>query len=173
MDVLLVRVPAMDRSRFEAYIRAEGFADFAIWQQMADGQRGPAANRSEYYPLVRTTVAGNRSSLGFDLGSAPKRRTALKVAMESGLVTCTTAIRDARDPEQSSFIQIYRPVFSQDGASRPRGVALADLQPGPLLNIAHPRKLCFLNWEWALPKRKSNSSPFPGHPPATRIVGSS
>jgi integral membrane sensor domain MASE1 len=66
------RVPEAQRATAEAVARREGYPDFQITEQAAQGQRMPSGPRLEHFPIAYVEpYAGNEAALGFDLASAP------------------------------------------------------------------------------------------------------
>jgi hypothetical protein len=86
-------VPEANKSRFEQDARAAGMAQFKIWQKDAHGASIPAEGRELYYPVFYVSpLVGNERALGYDLGSEPTSRIAIKKAIQSGLLTATKPI---------------------------------------------------------------------------------
>ncbi len=144
-------VAAAQRDAFEAVGRAEGLADFAVWQRDEQGGRTASTGRSTYYPVTRVAPYPDRGDeLGFDLGSEPRQVAALAEAMQSGLPVFTDApaatVRDTALPRAA----IYRPVFADAQSGRVLGFAAAilplryvldyvQLNDAAVLSIAHGR----------------------------------
>ena len=130
-------VPAADKSRFEAQVRAAGLTGFAIWQKDAQGQRVPASGREVYFPVWQVApMAGNEPTVGYDLGSEPLRREALETAGRSGLTTGTDPVTLVQETGKQKGLLICRPVFARGEPRRLRGFALAVLRMETLLHNA-------------------------------------
>jgi PAS domain S-box-containing protein len=150
-------VPATEKARFEAEARQEGVPGYTIWRQ--SDSVGPGAGQAHmdeagrpdpdgppvYYPVHYVEpLAGNRSALGFDLGSEPIRRAALTSAARTGRPTATDAITLVQETERQQAILIFHPVFA-GGRAGPetvpangplRGFALAVVRLSSLLERA-------------------------------------
>ena len=132
-------VPAAGRERFEQVARTAGMAGFQIWQKDAAGRREPATGREVYYPVFRVTPEhGNRSAVGFDLGSEPIRRAALEVALRTGLTTASDPVTLVQETGRRKAILVYRPVFADAGRRTPQGLVLAVLRLEDVLAAAGP-----------------------------------
>ncbi len=130
-------VPAADKARFEKSARAAGLTGFEIWQKGVQGKRMPASGREVYYPVFRVTpLAGNERAMGYDLGSEPLRRAALRKAALTGQPTGTDPISLVQETGTQKGMLLYRPVFEGDGPKHLRGFALAVLRMGTLLKSA-------------------------------------
>ena len=139
-------IPASDRQAMEQQIRAEDLAEFSIWQWDEKRNRISVPNRTgSYCPIIHTAPAEEQQdNLGFDLASDPLRRRTLEAAARSGLTTCTVPIGNPVKPGRAAVVQVFRPVFTRDHASRLRGFALADLQPADLLKSVYPTETVLL-----------------------------
>ncbi len=129
-------VAAEGRPAFEAAVRAEGQADFAIWERDAEGRRIPAAVRPVHFPVLRVApVSGNESAIGFDLGSDPVRRQALDLAAQVGLTTASEPITLVQERGTQKGMLVVQPVFDARDR-RLRGFAIAVLRLGSMLDHA-------------------------------------
>ncbi|MBF0570165.1 MAG: PAS domain S-box protein [Candidatus Omnitrophica bacterium] len=138
-------VSAAERTQFEMAARANGLTDFGIWQKDAQGNKVPAAERGEYYPLYQLTpMKGNERALGYDLASESIRRAALEEAKTSGLMTATDPVALVQGKGGETGMHIYRPVFAKDDPKRLRGLVLATLETQALLNSAVVSDLVFM-----------------------------
>lgn len=82
------RVPGAERSRFEAAVRAEGFAGFEIRQRLDGNTLTRGADRETHYPVTYIHPFGpTRAALGFDLASSPIFPQFLAAARENALAT--------------------------------------------------------------------------------------
>ena len=132
-------VPAADKKRFEQTAQAAGMEDFEIWQRGAEGNRVTAAGRDIHYPVFRVTPEeGNRSAIGFDLGSEPVRRAALQEALRTGFVTATEPVTLVQETGSQKGMLVFRPVFADNQRRQPRGLALAVLRLGDALEAGIP-----------------------------------
>ncbi|MBI9104931.1 MAG: PAS domain S-box protein [Spirochaetales bacterium] len=122
-------VPRENRLLFEAEARASGLKDFEIWEKDNEGKRVPAAEREVYYPvLMAAPLQDNEKTLGFDLGSEPKRRSALEEAAHTGLSTASDPIVLVQEVGEQKGILIFRPVFAGGDSRRLQGFAIAVLK---------------------------------------------
>jgi signal transduction histidine kinase/DNA-binding response OmpR family regulator len=127
-------VPAAEKESFEDAARGAGMEGFSIWQRDAAGRRIPAMGREVYYPVFRVMPEEpHQSVLGFDLGSEPLRRKAIKRALSTGLVTATDPVTLVQGTESQEGMLVFRPVFGNTQPRRPLGLALAVLGLGNLL----------------------------------------
>lgn len=130
-------VPAAEKARFEQAARAAGMEGFEIWQRDALGNRVPATGRDVYYPVFRVMPEeGNRPVIGFDLGSEPVRRTAIEEALLTGFTTATDPLQLVQENASNKGMLIFRPVFADTERRQPRGLALAVLRLGDMLEVA-------------------------------------
>ncbi len=129
-------VPTTERQAFEAAARAEGLADFTIWERDAEGRRITATARPIHYPVLRVApVKGNEPAIGFDLGSDPIRRQALEHAAQTGLTTATEPITLVQERGSQKGMLVIQPVFAA-ADQRLRGFVLAVLRLGSALDHA-------------------------------------
>jgi PAS domain S-box-containing protein len=127
-------VQAADKERFEEEARASGLDGFEIWQRDASGGRTPATGRETYYPVFRASPEeGNRSVIGFDLGSEKIRRAAIEEALRTGLPTATESVTLVQETGNQKGMLLFHPVFSDAERQHPLGLALAALRFGDLL----------------------------------------
>lgn len=76
------RIPAARREAHQQAVRHEGLSTYAIGQRNDRGQLIPADKRDEYYPILFAEPSEeDQSWLGFDLGSSPACRMAIRQAM--------------------------------------------------------------------------------------------
>ncbi|MCL4190653.1 MAG: PAS domain S-box protein, partial [Thermoguttaceae bacterium] len=135
-------VPAADKERFEQEARAAGMNDFRIWQRDAAGNRVPAAGREVYYPVFRVMPEeSNRAAIGFDLGSEPVRRVAIEEALRTGLTTASEPVTLVQEIGSQKAMLVCRPVFADVQCRTLRGVALAVLRLGDVLEAVAPSDL--------------------------------
>ncbi len=135
-------VPATDRESVESETRREGLSGFALFEKAADGQRVPVAKRDVYYPICYMEPStGSESMLGFDLGSEPVWREALRATGRVAMSQVTESFRNSLDPLSQ---WVCFPVFTgsapspMDGVPTLRGFVLAILRPEHMLE----EKLC-------------------------------
>jgi diguanylate cyclase (GGDEF)-like protein len=107
-----VRVTRAERDAFERAMRAEGFANFEIWERDARGNRVRAGDRDEYLPILYPDpVEYTPQILGFDITSEPIRADAVRRARSSGQPTATPPmdlITKAEADGFMTFIPVYR-----------------------------------------------------------------
>ncbi len=111
------RVPEWRRAEFEQAAREDGFPEFRIAEQAAQGQMERAGSRSEYFPVYYVEpYAGNEIALGFDLGSNPTRLAALEAAAETGQAVATGRITLVQETGRQFAFLIFHPIFSGGGS---------------------------------------------------------
>ncbi len=115
------------RADFESYARflAKNISVQA-WEWI------PALSAADKDRWVMPQV-GNELALGFDPGSEPVCRSAMEVAMLTGLPTATDPFVLVQESGNQQGIIIYRPVFTRDGARCLRGYVVAVLRLKNLL----------------------------------------
>ena len=99
-------VPPDEKSKHEASVRAEGFADYAI---------RPEGERAVYTSIVYLEPFAGRNlrAFGYDMYSEPVRRAAMEQARDMGLATLSgkvTLVQEAGGEIQSGFL-MYLPVY--------------------------------------------------------------
>jgi signal transduction histidine kinase/sensor domain CHASE-containing protein len=88
--LLGLQVPDARREAHEQAIRREGFVDFKIMEQTAQGELDRAAQHPEDIAVTYIEPrAGNEAELGFDVLSAPDCLEALQQARDTGQPTAT------------------------------------------------------------------------------------
>jgi PAS domain S-box-containing protein len=128
------RVPAEARHEIENRASEQGTHDFRIWQKDSLGRKTPASDREVYYPVhFVEPVSGNEAAIGYDLGSDPIRRAAMEEALRTGLPTATEPVTLVQEMSRQKGILVYRPVFGSGRSSGPRGLVLAVLRMGSML----------------------------------------
>ncbi len=84
------RVAGNERAAFEAGARSIGLKDYRIVEPGPDRKFRPAAERSEYFPvLLHVGFEGQASVVGVDMGSAEVRRDLVIRARDSGQAAAT------------------------------------------------------------------------------------
>jgi hypothetical protein len=79
------RVPDAQRAAYEEAVRRDGYPNFQITEQNAQGQMVRAAPRPEYVAVYYIEpYAGNEQALGFDVASTPDRLEVLQRARDTG-----------------------------------------------------------------------------------------
>ena len=127
-------VPEADKARFEAAARALGLTRFEIWQKDGQGQRTPATSRETYYPIFWTMpLEKNEHTLGYDLGSEPRRKAALEESARTGLVAASAPITLLQARGNQLGMLLCKPVFGGGEPKVLRGFALAVLRMDLLL----------------------------------------
>jgi len=120
-----VRVTREQRTAFERSLRAQGFADFEIWERDDLGNRIRARDRAEYFPILYPDpVEYTAQILGFDVASEPVRADALRRALVSGSPAATPPINLITKFEPDGFMT-FIPVY-------PNGAGLPDKSRFPI-----------------------------------------
>lgn len=108
------RVAAAEKERYQQQARADGFANFQIFEKDASGQSIPVAQRSEYFPVYYLEpYQGNQAALGFDLGSNEARRHPLELARDNGYPVASPRIKLVQEADESFGVLIFLPVYQQ------------------------------------------------------------
>ena len=111
------RVPAAERSEYEAVARRAGYPDFQFTERKVQGEMVPAAHREEYYPVYFVEpFAGNEKAFGFDLGSEPTRLEALREARDTGQAVATGRITLVQETGEQYGFLVFLPVYRTDVA---------------------------------------------------------
>ena len=112
-------VPSSRRAHFEAAVRRDGFASFAITDRNQDGRMVPAAARAEYVPVLFVEpYDGNEAALGFDLASLPSRQEVLDRARDTGLPAASGRLMLVQEPGRQSGVLVVLAVYDE---KLPRG----------------------------------------------------
>ena len=123
------RVFQSQREHFEAAARREVDPDFQITERQSQGKMVPAGTRAEYYPVHYVyPLQGNKSALGFDLGSEPSRLAALEKARDTGGIVAfkrITLVQEKRD--QYGFL-VFFPVYQSRGIPSTQALRNEDLR---------------------------------------------
>jgi PAS domain S-box-containing protein len=132
-------VPAAEKNRFEAGMRAAGVANFRLWQRNGTQEKVPVTRRAMYFPVMSVAPKeGNEVVLGYDLGSEPERSAALQTAWRSQLATATGPIILAQATGRQRGMLICYPIFSSAATNELRGFALGVLRLGAVLTLTAP-----------------------------------
>jgi signal transduction histidine kinase/CHASE1-domain containing sensor protein len=109
-----LRVPDARREAYEQTVRQEGFPDFQITEQTAQGKLVRAAQRPEY--VVVTYIepyGGNERALGFDVVSASDRLEALQRARDTGQPAATGQLTLVQEPSHQFGLLVFLPVYGR------------------------------------------------------------
>lgn len=125
------------RKNFEEDICETEMSEFKIWQKDESGNKIPISEPRTVYPvLFISPFAGNERALGYDLGSEPVRLAAIIKAEQTGLTTGTDAITLVQETASQKGMLVFRPVFENSDSGRLRGLVLAVLRMGSILENA-------------------------------------
>src|SRR5438093_10337915 len=107
-----LRVPDARREAYEQAVRREGFADFQILEQTAQGELVRAERRPEYIAVTYIEPrAGNEAALGLDVVSAPDRLDALQQARDTGQPPATGRLTLVQDPGHQFGLLVFLPLY--------------------------------------------------------------
>src|SRR2546426_6445965 len=107
-----LRVPDARREAYEQTVRREGFADFQIIEQTAQGELVRAERRPEYIAVTYIEPrAENEMVLGFDVISSPDRLEALQQARDTGQPTATGRLTLVQEPGRPSGLLVFLPLY--------------------------------------------------------------
>jgi len=111
----LPRVTAEERVKFEENAQKEGFTDFRITEEEADGKIVAAAEREEYYPLFyMVPFEPNKIRFGFDNNTGSVRPKAMQKAIDTGLPIITRGFVPPGEPKNILSTRVYRPVYKNE-----------------------------------------------------------
>jgi len=121
--------------QFIEAMKREGLTDFRVFEFDSSGRKVPVGEREEYMPLVRNEpFAEAITAMGFDLLSNPKRATAIRDMIETGLPSGTGAVFTSSD--RVKVFVAYAPLFKQDkdsGKKHLQWVVMLVLRPEVVL----------------------------------------
>jgi len=110
------RVPYFQRKDYEKTSKKEGFPDFQITEEDAQGKMIRADKREEYFPVYFVEpYEADEIVLGFDLASSPTCKESLEKSRDTGEMVATeqgTLMHDT--PAQRSFSDgflVFAPVY--------------------------------------------------------------
>ena len=125
-------VPINKKKQMEIQARNQGKDHFSIWQRGPAGNRVPAEDRKVYYPIYFVSpLSGNKSSVGFDLGSDFLSQKTLRETMKTRLTTCSAPV--ILPGKDGKVILIYRPIAGFNGKLDLKGFAVAVMSMDDLL----------------------------------------
>lgn len=106
------RVSSADRTKFEAAVQKEGFADFQITERGSGGRLIRAGDRPEYVVVhYIEPVQNNKAALGFDVYSEAVRREALDKARDTGQPVVSSRIKLVQEKGQQAGVLIFLPIY--------------------------------------------------------------
>ncbi|CAM3150715.1 diguanylate cyclase [Pseudomonas floridensis] len=135
------RVTHAERAAFEAAVREEGLANFAIRELDENGTLQIAQARAEYFPVLYLDSISTRPvPLGFDIYSETIRRQTLDRARLLNRITATPRIQLlGLDPANTRGVLLIAPVFSStnapDQSPELRGVLTAIIGLSQLMSV--------------------------------------
>nr|WP_300988371.1 response regulator [Thiocapsa sp.] len=172
------RVRATDQDDFGTWAEAAGIEDARMWQEDAQGGRGPVTEREHHYPVLFAvpSTRANLQALGFDLASDPIRRAAIEEAALGRMPTATEPITFVLEPGSPKGIRVFQPVFGDSGEVQ--GVVAAALRMDTLLLGGGPDKatrlqIAYLHSSGSFEPLASNWTPngeLPAGPSLTRLI---
>ncbi|MEG5001419.1 adenylate/guanylate cyclase domain-containing protein [Microcoleus sp. B4-D4] len=106
------RVPNSERQNYEAKARTETDSSFEITERSPRGELRKASQRSEYFPAFYVEpTAGNETTLGFDLASAPKISAVLDRSRDTGEMTVTSYIGLSEENFPEPGLLVMVPIY--------------------------------------------------------------
>lgn len=107
------RVPFEKKGDFENSAYKDGYTGFRI-RELLNGKLSPVSKRDYYYPVFYVEpLRTNIKAFGFDLGSNPARKQALKRAMDSGKPYATKGIRLVQETQEQQGFLIFVPIYKK------------------------------------------------------------
>jgi PAS domain S-box-containing protein len=105
-------VPDASREAYEEAVRREGFPDFQIMEQNAQGQLVRAARRREYVVVSYIEPStGDERAVGFDVASAPDRIEALQWARDTGQPRATGQLMLVQETGRQFGLLVFLPIY--------------------------------------------------------------
>lgn len=128
-------VPLAARAGFERSMREQGFSNYVIRQQAAQGLLVPADERPLYAPVAYIVpLKGNEPALGFDDYSESIRSSVLARARSTGLPAASAAITLVQDGVRHRGMLMAVAARSQSGAIT--GYAIAAIRNDALIEAS-------------------------------------
>ncbi|HIE66124.1 MAG TPA: hypothetical protein EYQ01_10045, partial [Nitrospira sp.] len=143
------RVALEDRAEFEAAARRDGLTGFKFTERKSQGQMIPVEERTEYFPVFFVEpLAGNKSALGFDMGSNPIRLEAMHKARDSGKAVATSRITLVQESGNQYGFLLFEPIYQNGSAidtveqrrTALQGFGLGVLRIGDIVEAGSERK---------------------------------
>lgn len=101
------------REAYEEAVRQEGYADFQITEQDAQGRMVRATRRPEYVVVSYIEPhAGNEKALGYDASSDSARLDVLLRARDSGRAIATSRLMLVQETGRQFGLLIFQPIYS-------------------------------------------------------------
>lgn len=113
----ILSVPDAQRATVEQQAKAEGHTDFTFWQYDKAGNKQISPTRPVYYPVLFIETAPNVTGMdnfGYELGSNPVLKSALKQANEQGQLVASGAIPIRIHGEEMLGFRAFMPVYKDD-----------------------------------------------------------
>jgi PAS domain S-box-containing protein len=150
---------------FEAAVRAEGLAQFRVFERPDAGSDIPRE------PVIAMRYiepkAGNASALGLNIQSIPVARAAVALSEKTGTPVASAAFALTQIPEgqDRTGVVLYRSIHADEGAAGDaprgalRGVLFVTLRPAPLLasmagDLPHYLRLCLVDTDTTAAMRR-------------------
>ncbi|HUO76027.1 MAG TPA: CHASE domain-containing protein [Thermodesulfovibrionales bacterium] len=113
------RIPYYQREQFEKAARKEGFVDFQITEQRAQGKVMRADRREEYFPVYFVEPYGsNEITPGFDLASNPTIKESLEQSRDTEELVATAPSlvgqKSIGRPGFPSVFWVFAPIYAKD-----------------------------------------------------------
>jgi PAS domain S-box-containing protein len=106
------RIPADERTVYEAAAHKDGLTNFHITEQNSSGALIPATARQEYYPVYFLEhIEGDDGALGFDLASNPTLREVLDRARDTGEMIATQRITLVQETNGQGNVFVFAPIY--------------------------------------------------------------
>jgi len=113
------RVRREDRDACETHAREDGLAGFQITERDDRGEFVRAGDRDEYFPISYVEpMQDNGRLLGFDLGSDPVRKAALRWACDTGRPVATEPVRLLHSISDRDGFLILSPLYAHGSAPK-------------------------------------------------------
>ena len=138
------RIARADIARFEADVRADGPADFRVFDRL---DRTDAAAGEDEVVAIRyiEPQQRNAAALGVNALSIPAAAEAIGRAQRSGLPSVSAGFRLTQESAEQIGVVVYQALAAPDGASS-RGVVFVTLRMDDALGMLLPADRSALQW---------------------------
>jgi len=138
------RIARADIARFEAEVRADGPADFRVFDR---AERPGAAAGDDEVVAIRyiEPQQRNAAALGVNALSIPAAAEAIRRAQRSGLPSVSAGFRLTQEAAEQIGVVVYQALAAPDGASL-RGVIFVTLRMDDALGMLLPAGRSALQW---------------------------
>jgi len=139
-------VSANDKVTFEGVARSEGITGFEIWQNDKQGKREKASGRTMYFPKLRVApLKGNEGEIGYDFGSETSGRSAIEMAIRTGLTSGSEPENLSQGKGSQKVLLIFKPLYYNKKPGDLKGFVFARLKLETLLKTSAPDQMASID----------------------------